>query len=188
MTERPAAASIRASAGKDDGLIRVPAGGRAESGAVVRIRMSPVPVFGGSVNQPVYVAPAASRIVSPGCAWSSAFCKSPPRGTSMIPARCIKPPWAAAVAVNIKLNAIRNGSGRTSDAGGIIHDAAQPTRIRYGVSVTPISIESRAGLQEAREGQSPHLTKPLNIRRAYHLTEWLIELRPNWTWTPSSRR
>src|SRR3989442_12754004 len=92
---------------------------------------------------------------------------------------CGRPSWAAAVAVRIKVSAIRNGSGRTSDAGGIIHDAAQPTRIRYGVSVTPISIESRAGLEEAREGRSPHLTKPLNIRRDYHLTRSLIEFRAN---------
>src|SRR5438309_8842340 len=129
-TEPPAAALIRASEGKDDGLIRVPAGGRAESGALVRIRISPAPGFAGSVNQPVYVAPAASRIVSPGCAWSRAACRSPPGGTSIIPVKCGRPVWAAAVAVRITLSAIRNGSGRTNDAGGIIHDTVRPTRIR----------------------------------------------------------
>src|SRR5438445_538172 len=97
---------------------------------LVRIRISPAPGFAGSVNQPVYVAPAASRIVSPGCAWSRAACRSPPGGTSIIPVKCGRPVWAAAVAVRITLSAIRNGSGRTNDAGGIIHDTVRPTRIR----------------------------------------------------------
>src|SRR5436190_16569456 len=47
--------------------------------------MTPLPLLAGSTKLPTNVAPAASRIVSPGFALLSADCKSPPAGTLMTP-------------------------------------------------------------------------------------------------------
>src|SRR5258705_2931044 len=68
----------------NEGLTRVPGGGRLLSGALVRTVIQPTPALLGSVNGPRKVAPACSVITSPGCAALSAAWKSPPAGTVMV--------------------------------------------------------------------------------------------------------
>src|SRR5437870_1512706 len=70
--------------GAYEGSIRLPGGGRALSGVLVRTMIHPVPAFAGSVNGPVYVAPAWSVITSPGLAALSAAWKSPRADTAIL--------------------------------------------------------------------------------------------------------
>src|SRR5688572_7687174 len=58
------------------------------SGAEVRITIHPLPLFAGSVNVPVYVAPAWRTIVSPGSALLIALCRLPPAGTLIVAPAC----------------------------------------------------------------------------------------------------
>src|SRR5438067_10655191 len=64
--------------------MRVPAGGRLLSGADVRMMIQLLPLFAGNVNDPVNVAPACRRSVSPGRALLRAACKSPPALTVVV--------------------------------------------------------------------------------------------------------
>ena len=61
--------------------MRAPAAGRALSAAEDRIVMYEVPLFAGSEKFPMKVAPACTRIVSPGLAALIAACRSPPAFT-----------------------------------------------------------------------------------------------------------
>ena len=63
------------------------AGGSIESSAAERIVMVADPLFTGRMKLPEYVAPGASRIVSPGCALFRAACRLPPLGTEIVAAR-----------------------------------------------------------------------------------------------------
>src|SRR5262249_46580205 len=77
---------MTASAGAWAGEMRAPSPGRPASPAV-RIVMGASPLFAGSVKAPLYTAPGASAMVSPGCAALIACCRSPPDGTVMVAAR-----------------------------------------------------------------------------------------------------
>jgi len=66
--------------------MRVPSGGRALSGAVVRtmIQCALSQELAGKVNFPVKVAPACKATVSPHLALLSAACTLPPAGTVIV--------------------------------------------------------------------------------------------------------
>src|SRR5665213_1279189 len=76
---------MRASCDEFDGPMRCPSPGRSLS-PVVRTVMSDDPPFCGSVKVPVKTAPRASATVSPGCAFDSAACRSPPADTEIVAA------------------------------------------------------------------------------------------------------
>ena|SRR5439155_6617012 len=76
--------------------MRTPAAGNDASGADERIVMSVVPFFTGRTKVPVKVAPACSRIVSPGCAALRAAWRSPPAFTVNVDAFAMPAVRAAA--------------------------------------------------------------------------------------------
>src|SRR5256712_429557 len=63
-------------------------------------------------------------------------------------------------------------------------------RARYRVLHQPSRARRCGGHFERRDplDRPVHLTKSLNIPRAYPLTRWLTNRQSNWTWTRSSRR
>jgi hypothetical protein len=70
----------------EQGVIRVPSGGRLLSGALVRmmIQCALSQALAGRVNFPLKVAPACKLMVSPQFALFSAVCKLPPAGTKTV--------------------------------------------------------------------------------------------------------
>src|SRR5688500_2861975 len=93
--------------GASDGSARSPGDGSALFGALERIVIQPEPVFLGSVNVPVYVAPAASSMTSPGEAELSAFGKFPPAETLIVD----------------PVGATRSVASRTAGGAGAANDA-----------------------------------------------------------------
>src|SRR5262249_6114273 len=77
---------MTASAGAWAGEMRAPSPGRPASPAV-RMVIGVSPLFAVSVKAPLYTAPDASAMVSPGSAALMACCRSPPDGTVMVAAR-----------------------------------------------------------------------------------------------------
>src|SRR5437773_6526196 len=98
------------SCGAYDGSIRTAGPGSAASEAADRIVMVPVPCFAGSTKLPVKVAPACSRIVSPGCAASMAACRLPPAETETTAASARPTDNATAIAHTAGVKP-RNGIG-----------------------------------------------------------------------------
>src|SRR5262252_2407209 len=86
MAGELAAWRMTASAGACAGEMRAPSPGRPASPAV-RMVIGASPLFAVSVNAPLYTAPGARVIVSPGCAALMACWRSPPDGTGMVAAR-----------------------------------------------------------------------------------------------------
>src|SRR3954467_12533597 len=98
------------------GVMRSPAAGSDESGADDRMVMYVLPFFAGSMKLPVNVAPACSRIVSPGFAALSAACKSPPALTVKVAAFAI---WLARRTAHNDKPIVPNRVNRSPQAPGI---------------------------------------------------------------------
>src|SRR4051812_19029772 len=97
--------------------MRPPAAGSDPVAAEDRTMMNVLPLFLGSTKLPVNVAPACSRMVSPGKALFSAACRSPPALTVMVAALAVDP------AVMTSVDASRKAAGRILCIGKMLRES-----------------------------------------------------------------